>query len=121
MRELAYPFSLLGLLLFGHLVANAVRVPECPYRQLTEDVDLGENIEMQEFVGFFLMTEGIGDIGCFRIVLASGVLIEIVEAVNTVVSVKPCRIARKVFHYTYVRPRCDEIHLRRHNPISSSL
>lgn len=121
MRELAYPFCLLGLLLFGHLVADAVRVPECPYRQLVEDADLGENIEMQELVWFFLVTEGIGGIGCFRIVLASGVLIEIVEAVNTVVLVKPCRIARNMFQYTYVRPRCDEIHFRRHNPISSSL
>lgn len=121
MRELAYPFCLFGLLLFGHLIANAVRVPECPYRQLVEDTDLGENIKMQELVWFFLVTEGIGGIGCFRIVLASGVLIEIVEAANMVVSVKRCRIARNVFQYTYVRPRCDEIHLRRHNPISSSL
>lgn len=120
-QELTYPFCLLGFLLFGHLVANAVRVPECPYRQLVEDTDLGENIEIQELVGFFIVAEGIGFIGCFRIILASGVLIEIVESANTVASVEPPRVARKGLQYTYVRPRCDEIHLRRHNPISSSL
>lgn len=62
-----------------------------------EDTDLGEDIEMQELVWFFLVTEGIGGIGCFRIVLASGVLIEIVEAANRVVSVKPSQdIKRRV-------------------------
>lgn len=95
-REIAYPFCLLGFLLFGHLVANAVRVPECPYRQLVEDTDLGENIEIQELVWFFIVTEGISDIRCFRIVLASGVFIEIVESANIVVSVR-LRIPRNVF------------------------
>jgi hypothetical protein len=61
-----------------------------------EDVDLGENIEMQELVWFFIVSEGIIGIGCFRIVLASGVLIEIVEAVKEVVSVKSPGIARNM-------------------------
>ena len=120
-QERTYPFCLLGLLLFGHLVANAVRVPECPYRQLVEDTKLGENIEMQKLVGFFIVSKGIDFIGCFRIILAPSVLIEIVESANTAASVEPPGVARKVLQCTYVRPRCDEIHLRRHNPISNSL
>src|SRR4051794_13849757 len=95
-RKLAYPFCLLGFLLLGHLVTNAVRVPECPYRQLVEDMDLGEDIKMQELVWFFLVAEGIGGIGRFRIVLASGVLVEIVEAANKVMLVKSPGTARNL-------------------------
>lgn len=100
-QEIAYPFCLFRFLLFGHLVANAVRVPECPYRQLVEDTDLGENIEIQELIWFFIVAEGISGIRCFRIVLASGVFIEIVESANTVVSVKLSGIAKKT---------CSSIH-----------
>ena len=62
-----------------------------------KDTDLGENIEIQEFVWFFIVAEGISYIRCFRIVLASGVLVEIIESANIVVLVKPPSIARNVF------------------------
>lgn len=118
--ELAYPFCLVGFLLLGHLVANAVRVPECPYRQLMEDTDLGKDIKFQELVRFFIISEGVGNVCCFRIVLASGVFVEIIKPASTAESVPLSRIASNIHQFTYVRPRWDEIHLSRHNPISNS-
>lgn len=115
----SYPFELFGFLLLGHLVANAVRVPESPHRQLLEDTDLGENIEFQKFVRFLIVSEGIGFVGRLRIVLAAGVLVEISEP-STVKSVRLSDIPSKAQRCTYVRPRCEEIHFRRHNPISNS-
>lgn len=67
-----------------------------------ENTDLGESIELQELVWFVIVAEGVGGIGCFRIVLASGVLIEIVEAANAVVSVKPSQNSKNDIQ-VYVR------------------
>lgn len=88
MRKIAHPFCLLGLLLLGHPVANAVRIPKCPYRELMKDANLGKHVEIQELVRFLFIAERVRSIRRLRIVLAAGVLIEIVEAVNRVLSMK---------------------------------
>ena len=117
---LAHPFGLFSFLLLGHLVANTVGVPECPNRQLMEDTDLGKDIEIQESVWFFIVSEGIGALRCLRVVLTSGVLVEIIEPASTAKSAHLLPMASTENRYTHVSPRCDDIHLRRHSPISKS-
>lgn len=82
--DLAYPFCLFGLLLLWHLITNAVRVPERPNRELVEDSDLGKDIEIEEFVWLFIVSEWIRDIWRLCVVLPAGVLVKIVEPASAV-------------------------------------
>lgn len=115
--HLAYPFCLISFLLLWHLIANAVRVPERPNRELVEDSDLGKYVEIKEFVWLFIVSEWIRDLRRLCVVLPAGVLVKIVKSAS---AAKVSWVIPNGEQCTYVRPRCDDIHLRRHNPISSS-
>lgn len=70
-----------------------------------EDTDLSKDIEIQESVGLFFISKGIGTFGRLRIVLTSGVLVEIIEpASKQSQSMRPS-IPSAAHWYTYVSPR----------------
>jgi hypothetical protein len=54
-----------------------------------EDTDLGKDIEIQKFPRHFIISEGVGYVWRFRIVLTSGVFVEIIEPARTPESA-PC-------------------------------
>jgi len=74
--------QLLALLLFGHLIADAVGVPESPHRKLVENAKLQKDVEIQKLQGLFFVSKGVRDVRRFRIVLAASIFIEIVESAN---------------------------------------
>jgi hypothetical protein len=71
------PLQLLRVLLLRHLLAESIRVPERPHRQLVEDGEFREDIEIEEPERSLLVAERVGDMRCFRIVLASGVFVKV--------------------------------------------
>lgn len=70
---------LIQLALFRHLVTDAVGVPESPNGQPVENAKLQEHIKLQEFIGNLVISKGVRDMGGLRVVLASRILIEVVE------------------------------------------
>jgi hypothetical protein len=71
----AYPCGLLIGRILGHLLPYFVGVPERPYRQLVEDADFGEDIEVGKLAWFFVGAKRVS-LGSFGNVLPTGVFIE---------------------------------------------
>lgn len=95
-KSVTYPLQLLRVLLLRHLLAETIRVPESPHRQLVEDGEFGEDIEIEEPERSVLVAERVGDVRCFRIVLASGVLVKVLGPVLRRQLNRPCATKRIV-------------------------
>lgn len=74
---MAYPLKLVVFFLIGHLLANAVGIPERPCGQLVQDTKLGEDVEVQELEGHLVMPKRVLMVRRLSIVLAARVLIEV--------------------------------------------
>lgn len=127
MYKATYPCSLVNFPLLWQFLSDPVCVPECPHCQLVQDTKLQEDIEIIESVWHLVFSKGIGQMGGFGSILAPRVFVKVVEpATSTKI---PISLINPSIHSfieflsgirTYVRPRCDEIHFRRHRPISRS-
>jgi hypothetical protein len=74
-----HPRQLLSLFLLGHLVTNAVGVPESPYRQLVQDAQFLKDIKIQEPQRFVIISEGVGNVWGFRVVLSPRVFVKVLK------------------------------------------
>jgi hypothetical protein len=95
-KIVTYPLQLLRVLLLWHLLAESIRVPESPHRQLVEDGEFREDIEVKEPKGSLLVAKRVGDVRCLRIVLASGVLVKVLGPVLRCQLNCPCATTRIV-------------------------
>lgn len=108
-----HPVSLLSL---GRIepLSDCVRVVERPQGKLLQDLYLGENIEVVEFIRRFVNAEGIPR-GSFRNELSPCIFIK------NLGSVSPSAVLRAIRRQAaYVRPLCDETCLRRARPIAAN-
>jgi hypothetical protein len=74
----AHPLSLLVILLF-HQATHTLCIPKSPCRQLVQDADLCEDIEVVELVGVLVGAVGVAQ-GGFGDELAACVLVVVVVA-----------------------------------------
>lgn len=52
-----YPFQLIRLaLVFRHPLSHAIGIPECPYGQLMENPDFGEDVKVSKPLGLLVVT-----------------------------------------------------------------
>lgn len=84
-----------------------------------ENTKLLEYIKLRELVRDLVVTEGVGQMGSFGIVLASRIFVKVLES-RFKASCQLRRHRDRERPSTYVRPRCDDTHLRRQSPISMS-
>jgi len=79
-RSTTYPVGLLVILLW-HLLPYPISVAECPCRQLLENANLLENIEIRKFVGLFFNTERV-PLRRFGNVLSTSILVKYLKATS---------------------------------------
>lgn len=82
MSRKTHPLRLIRFPLLRHLLADAIGIPEGPNRQLVQDAQFQENIKVQESLRNLLVPERVRNVWCFRIVLTSRVLIEVIKTIS---------------------------------------
>ena len=79
-QRTTHPLQLIRLLLLGHLLTNAVGVPESPYGQLVQDSQFLKDIEIQKSQRLFIIPEGVRNVRGFGVVLSLCVFVKVLKS-----------------------------------------